>query len=329
MASSRLTTALQDGAIFLPPEGRIAVMRPRADADLSALPRDRLHVVQGFRPDHDALAAQGYDTSVAADGRYAATIVCLTRSKAETRALIAAAVANSDGPVIVDGAKTDGVESLLRDIRKRAEVGSVVSKAHGKLFGFMGGDFTDWAASPDGDQVGGGFVTVPGVFSADGIDAGSAALVAALPDKLPKRIADLGAGWGYLSREILQRDGVTELHLIEAEHAALACARRNIRDERAQFHWAVATQFAPKDPFDAVICNPPFHNSRAADPSIGRAFIAAAAKMLKPGGRLWLVANRHLPYEAEAAKHFLDVQEAAGDRGFKVLLAAKPRRERR
>jgi len=329
MASSRLTTALEDGAISLPPEGRIAVFRPRADADLSELPRERVHVIQGFKPDHDALAAQGYDTSVAPDGRYAASIVCLTRSKSEIRALIAAAVAATDGPVIVDGLKTDGVESLLRDIRKRADVGSVVSKAHGKLFGFSGGDFSDWVASPDGNRVADGFVTVPGVFSADGIDAGSAALVAALPDKLPKRIADLGAGWGYLSREILTHAGVTELHIIEAEHAALDCARRNISDERAQFHWADATLFTPDTPFDAVISNPPFHTSRAADPAIGRAFIAAAARMLKPGGKLWLVANRHLPYEAEAAKHFLDVQEIAGDRSFKVLLASKPRRERR
>jgi 16S rRNA (guanine1207-N2)-methyltransferase len=40
------------------------------------------------------------------------------------------------------------------------------------------------------------------------------------------------------------------------------------------------------------------------------------------------VANRHLPYEAEAALHFLDVQEVAGDKRFKILAAAKPRRGR-
>ena len=51
--------------------------------------------------------------------------------------------------------------------------------------------------------------------------------------------------------------------------------------------------------------------------------------MLKSSGRLWLVANRHLPYETEARAHFTEVREAAGDNRFKVLLAAKPRRRGR
>ena len=329
MPASRLTLALDSGAVELPAEGRIAVFRPRAGMDLSALPRDRVHVIQGFKPDHDAFAAMGYQTGVAADGSYAAAVVCMTRAKAEARALVAEASARvAGGLVIVDGQKTDGVESLLKDCRKRAAVGEVLSKAHGKLFAFSGGDFSDWAADPAGRVID-GFVTVPGVFSADGIDPGSAALAAALPAKLPKRVADLGAGWGYLARAILQRDHVQELHLIEADHATLDCARRNITDPRAHFHWADATAFRPDQPFDAVITNPPFHASRSAEPALGKSFIAAAAGMLTPGGRLWLVANRHLPYEADAEKHFHEVQELAGDRSFKILAAAKPRRRGR
>ncbi len=232
------------------------------------------------------------------------------------------------GPVVVDGQKTDGVESMLKDCRKRVDVAPVLSKAHGKLFAFSGGDFADWAVDPTGQAIEGGFVTVPGVFSADAPDPGSVILAAALPPDLPKTVADLGAGWGYLSRAILARKGVATLHLVEADHAALDCAKRNIDDARAQFHWADAVQFRPDTPLDGVVTNPPFHTSRSADPGLGRAFIAAAAAMLKPSGRLWLVANRHLPYEAEAQKLFQSVTEIAGDNRFKVLLAAKPRRAR-
>ena len=70
--------------------------------------------------------------------------------------------------------------------------------------------------------------------------------------------------------------------------------------------------------------SPPFHTSRAADPALGRGFIAAAAAMLKPSGRLWLVANRHLPYETEARARFREVEELAGTDRFKILCAAKP-----
>ena len=64
----------------------------------------------------------------------------------------------------------------------------------------------------------------------------------------------------------------------------------------------------------------------AADrPDIGRAFIAAAAEALRPGGRLLLVANRHLPYEAVLDAHFGSVRTLAQQQGFKVIEAVKGR----
>ncbi len=330
MSTSRLTQALETDAVTLPAGGRIVVLGPRAGTDLSALPLSRTQVIQGFRPDHDVFVAAGFDTGTEPQGAFTAAVVYLPRAKAQARAMIAQASALTDGGmVIIDGQKTDGIESVLKDCRKCIEVAPVISKAHGKLFAFTGGDFADWASESGGQTIAEGFVTAPGVFSADAPDPGSVTLAAALPADLPKNVADLGAGWGYLSRAILERKGVKTLHLVEADHAALECARRNIEDDRAQFHWADALQFRPDTPLDAVITNPPFHNSRSADPDIGRSFIAAAANMLKPSGRLYLVANRHLPYESEAEKLFQDVREIAGDRSFKILLAAKPRRNKR
>ncbi|MDY6858148.1 MAG: class I SAM-dependent methyltransferase [Pseudomonadota bacterium] len=324
MRDSRLTLAL--AGLPLPGEGAIAVFRPRADADLSALPKDRVHIIQGFRPDHDAWAARGYRCSATAEGPYAAALVCVPRAKAEARALVAEAVAlTGGGPVLVDGQKTDGVDSLFRDCRKRADVGAPLSMAHGKLFRLTAdaGAFADWA--PDGPtRLAEGFCTAPGVFSADGVDRGSAMLAAALPARLKGRVADLGAGWGYLSAQALTRPDITEIHLIEAEHAALACAKANITDPRARFHWADATQFRPEALFDVVISNPPFHTSRTAEPALGVAFLAAAARMLTPAGQLWVVANRHLPYERSLETLFRDVEEVAGDTAFKVLHAARP-----
>jgi 16S rRNA (guanine1207-N2)-methyltransferase len=154
------------------------------------------------------------------------------------------------------------------------------------------------------------------------------ALAAALPARLGPRVADLGAGWGYLSRAILAREGVAEVHLIEADHAALACARANITDPRARFHWADAIAFTPDAPFDAVVTNPPFHVTRAASPDLGRGFIDAARRMLTPRGDLWLVANRHLPYEGALRAAFREVTEMGADPAFKVFHASHPIRSR-
>jgi 16S rRNA (guanine1207-N2)-methyltransferase len=75
--------------------------------------------------------------------------------------------------------------------------------------------------------------------------------------------------------------------------------------------------------------NPPFPTGRAADPDLGRAVIAVAARMLAPTGQLWMVANRHLPYEATLEAHFAKVEEVTGDNRFKILRAERPARVRR
>ena len=134
------------------------------------------------------------------------------------------------------------IRSLLREIRKRAEVSPPVAKAHGKIFQFQPGPglFADWAL-PAVTRLDSGWVTAPGMFSADGPDPASVALAKALPQKMPGRVADLGAGWGYLSFHVLERQGVTECVLVEAEHAALEAARQNLHGGRARFLWEDVT----------------------------------------------------------------------------------------
>ncbi len=318
--AARLALALDGG----PPQGRVAAFAPRAGEDISALRADA-EVITGFFPDAEAFAARGHVTRVQPEGRYGMSLVCLPRARAAARDLVARALAVTDGPVLVDGQKTDGIETLLRAARARVTVPEPVAKAHGKLFRLEGADraaFADWHAAPR--RIAGGFVTRPGVFSADGPDPGSQCLDAALPDRLPPRVAELGAGWGWLAARLLARAGLEELHLLEADHAALDCARANLSDSRLRFHWADATRFAPERPFDAVITNPPFHRDRTGDPGLGAGFIAAAARMLSPTGVLWLVANRHLPYEAPLAAVFREIDERPGTRAYKVFRAARP-----
>lgn len=293
------------------------------------LPKDRVRVLTGFKPDAEWFAARGYAVNGAGSGPpHAAAIVCLPRSREGAQALIARAEAEvvAGGPVAVDGQKSDGVDSLLKDLRGRVALSEALSKAHGKIAVFpASGALAGWRAMA---RDIGGFATLPGVFSADGIDRGSALLAEVLPDDLKGKVADLGAGWGFLSRVILTRPAVRELHLVEAEADALDCARANIDDPRAHFHWADATTWKAPLAMDTVVMNPPFHVGRDADPALGAAFIAAAARILHPQGVLWMVANRHLPYDRTLAAAFRDVQEVGGDAGFRVTRASHPLRSR-
>lgn len=321
----RLSLALGRGVVSLPEAGRVLLLRPPGDLDLGGLPVDRLWAHQPFRPDHDALAARGVAASRELPDGAAAAVLFVPRSRALARDLAARAVARlpEGAPLIVDGAKADGVEALLRDLRDVAPVGEVWSKAHGKVFALPAP-----ARLPDGWRAPpaevGGWTVAPGVFSADGPDPGSAALADALPP-LSGAVCDLGAGWGYLSARVLAASpAVASLDMVEAEAEALDCARANVGDPRARARWADAARW-DGGPYDAVVCNPPFHPARRADPSLGRAFIAAAARMLAPRGRAWFVANRHLPYEGALGDAFGEVSTLAEGGGYKVVEAARPR----
>lgn len=323
MRNARLHLALETGAVVLPDQGMIAVYRPRMGDDLSALPQDRVVVLTGFKPDHDHFAKTG---SVTPCPPYAAAVVCLPRSREGARALLAQAAVevSPGGLIVVDGQKTDGIDTALKDLRGLVEVSESLSKAHGKLASFAAGPgLEDWRGAMRG--IDGGFQTQPGIFSADTPDPGSVLLAGALPLDLGGKVADLGAGWGFLAREILRRPKVKRLDLVEAEADALACAKINISDERARFHWADATTWKPESLLDVVVMNPPFHQGRDADPALGAAFIQAARRMLAPKGSLWLVANRHLPYDAVLSDAFLEYHEVAGTPAFRVIHATKPR----
>ncbi|MCC1492021.1 class I SAM-dependent methyltransferase [Cognatishimia sp. F0-27] len=327
MSSPRLRFAIDHGALDLPESGAIALWGAPGDAPLDALDPARVRVIQRFAPDFRAWDLRGVPVTSSPEGPYAASIVTMPRARdlAETR-LAEAEQATPGGLIVVDGAKTDGIDSLLKALKSRVTLLGQTSKAHGKIAWFEAGDaLADWLRPAMSRNVEGD-LTAPGVFSADGADAGSVLLAESLP-RLKGRVADLGAGWGWLSREILRQDTVTSLHLVEADKAALACAERNCAEQamgRAEFHWADARDWLPPEPLDALVMNPPFHTGRAADPALGLAFIDAAARVLKPQGQLWLVSNRHLPYETRLATLFRDHGEIAGNNRFKILHAQRP-----
>lgn len=320
-----------EGSVALPDAGQITIIRAQADS-YDEFPCDRLTCVQGFFPTHKALQTAGFTAATDLPDTSAMTILHVARSKDESRALLARAFDRLDmgGILLVDGTKTDGIESLMKAVKLAHGIDGQLSKAHGKVFWLTkngtANPFSSWAdalvPAPNTD----GFMTAAGLFSADGIDPGSAELAPFIAGKLKGKVADLGAGWGWLSAQALDSNpGIETLDLIEAEHSALACARLNVTDPRAAFKWADATDPSAKRIYDAIITNPPFHTGRKAEPALGRAFIAAARGMLKATGQMFLVANRQLAYEATLDECFSRVEVLSQTSRYKIIHARKPK----
>jgi 16S rRNA (guanine1207-N2)-methyltransferase len=335
MRPDRLVQAFLTGALSPPATGDIVVVRAETPALAAALPRERLLFETSLRPRHDALAAAGVRVTTRAETPAAMALVHLGRSRAENLGAAARALAllPPGGVLALDGAKTDGIDSLARQVAAAAPLAGAFAKAHGRTVWLersaaLPTEVAAWAAAATPAPNAFGFVTAPGMFSPEGPDPGSARLAAAFAGRLAGRVADLGAGWGWLSVAALGScPGIAAIELFEADARALDAARANVADPRAAFRWADVRALARADgPFDAVIANPPFHEGRAAEPELGAAFVAAAARVLKPGGRLWMVANRRLPYEAALDAAFARWEKRAEEGVYKVIAADRPRR---
>jgi len=162
----------------------------------------------------------------------------------------------------------------------------------------------------------------PGLFAWDRIDGGSALLAQNLPP-LKGAGADLGCGYGALATVVLRSPTVTALRLVDLDRRAIEAARLNVEDPRTTFDWADVRTLEAAGDLDFVVMNPPFHDGGAEDRRLGQAFIRKAAEMLGKGGVLWLVANRHLPYEAELKAAFKRVTPVTDGGGYKLFEAVK------
>ncbi len=331
-----LAAPFESGAVPAPGPRGLVVLRGRASR---AFAPETLVCEQSFRPHHDALAAQGVEVTPALDaaaGGFPAAAVVLTRNKAENRANFARAwtLAGEGGTVLAVGAKTDGVESLQRDVKRLIALDGAYPKSHGRvIWGTRSGPtpetFAAWIAeAAPAVRVEDRFVTAAGAFSWMQADPGSRLLAEHLPN-LTGAVADLGAGWGYLADAALRRTELERIDLWEAERVALDCARRSIDDPRAKFRWAdVAGPELPRGAYDWVISNPPFHEGRDVSVALGQGFLEAGARALRPGGAMMIVANRTLPYEQRLAELFVQVEEAVLTPRYKILRARRPRRAR-
>ena len=322
------------GALFLRAREGAAMQRWRGPG---------LACTQPFKPEADRLeriSATLLDEEALPDVAFPLVLVLPPRQREEARALLAKACAAvaPGGIVVAAVANDEGAKSREADLKQLAGPLTVLSKFHCRVFWtapdastdagllatWLGADAFRTIASTD--VPGGGFQTRPGVFAWDRVDAASKLLAEHLPDTLRGRVADFGAGWGYLSMKVLARcPQVASIDVYEADGRALALADANLAGARVPVHVHWHDVAAGVDErFDAIVCNPPFHALGRGDrPDLGRAFIAAAAAALDPGGSLWLVANRHLPYEEALGSGFGQVRTVAQQGGFKIIEAVK------
>jgi len=276
---------------------------------------------------YSPLLRAGYNCARCVNHNVDISIIRLPKSKELAKELINIGLKKAKGGyVVIDGDKKSGIISIIKEIEKEFSFDIKLSKAHGKIVAFKndGKLLPPTWHSQKLNKINNEFVTVPGVFSWDHIDPASELLKNYLPSNLKGCGADLGAGWGFLTKFLAKLELVDHIYAVDASKRALECAARNCESSKVKFVWEDVQQWKTPKLLDFIVMNPPFHSNGKLDIKLGEMFIISAAKNLNKSGSLHMVSNRHLPYEHILSKHFYAWTEIGGDNKFKIILAEKP-----
>ena len=169
----------------------------------------------------------------------------------------------------------------------------------------------------------------PGVFSAGRLDIGTRFFLQNLPtaDEVTHMV-DLGCGDGVLGVVMGHRHHRLSIHFTDVSNWAIESARTNwakagLDPDRAHFSVSDALSDMAPDSTDLVLCNPPFHDGHATGDHIAWRMFKQARRVLKSGGELRIVGNRHLAYHTKLKRLFGGCQTIASNAKFVVLSAVK------
>jgi len=279
-----------------------------------------------------------FDFSTLPSESYRTVLYRISKEKALVHHLINNAwrLLQTGGELLLCGAKNEGIKTYLN--KARALFGGKLTLSHHS--GLILGQLVKSAEHSDallddqdyvrlrviGEQNNIPFLSKPGVFGWNKIDAGSALLAAQLPaviadaNPAPQTLLDLGCGYGYLALRAHQMHTFQRIVASDNNAAALLTCRANFKAQ------GIAGQVIADDcgtmlseTFDLIVCNPPFHRGFEHEKSFSETFLAAATRLLAPRGCAVFVVNRFIPLERLARSYFRRIRILAENRSFKVL----------
>ena len=242
------------------------------------------------------------------------------------------------GCLLLAGHKNDGLHSYAKkaaalvgataEIKKHGGAAYIatITKRHEANDVLPDNDYSQIQAIAESPSL----YSKPGVFGWQKIDRGSALLVAQLPAFLagfsqpPASLVDLGCGYGFITVMTAAQLSGSRWLLTDNNATALLAARENCDVHDIEAHIALADCASGlSGPYDAVLCNPPFHKGFAVAGSLTDQFIAAAHRLLRRNGRALFVVNQFIPLERKAAGLFASAQVLIEHDGFKVVCLSK------
>ena len=168
------------------------------------------------------------------------------------------------------------------------------------------------------------------VFCRNKLDIGTRFFLQNLPTGLipePEKIIDLGCGNGILALKMAQAYPNATISCIDESYMAVASAQltieANLDASKHKISYLAADALTDylHNEVDLIVCNPPFHQQFVVGDSIAWQMFRQSRDVLRKGGELWVVGNRHLGYHSKLKKIFGDQQLVASNKKFVILKA--------
>jgi 16S rRNA (guanine1207-N2)-methyltransferase len=172
------------------------------------------------------------------------------------------------------------------------------------------------------------------VFSATRPDLGTQLFLQHIAsDNRYRTIVDLGCGNGLLGIHAALLNPEAKLVFTDESYMAVDSAMSNFirqfgeagegEGREAEFLQTDCLQGVDNDSADLVLCNPPFHQNNIITDSIAWRMFSESRDVLRKGGELWVVGNRHLAYHAKLKHLFGNCETVASDKRFSLVRAVK------
>lgn len=165
-------------------------------------------------------------------------------------------------------------------------------------------------------------VTAGGIFSPDGVDKGTAILLAEAPAPTGGRLLDIGCGWGPLALTMALQSPQAKVLAVDVNERALALARENAaRLDLHNFEARLPEDVDPAITFDTIWSNPPIRIGKEALHDLLMTWLPRLA----PEGSAWLVVQKNLGADslqrwlADELREGYDVGRAATAKSFRIL----------
>lgn len=159
------------------------------------------------------------------------------------------------------------------------------------------------------------------LFSPNGIDKGTLAMLSNADFWPGQKILDLGCGYGVVGIYAAQFTGAENVTMVDIDPVAVTCAKRNaINNNLQNVHIFQSDGFAhiTERNFDWILSNPPYH----ADFGVPKAFIEEGYRHLKYGGCMIMVTKRYQWYKNKLKSVFGGVK-VIEENGYFVFISQK------